>query len=476
MNLDSLDISEFHPYGDTIFMIGHDTHAAVKKDFWIVSFDGAKNWDTIIPPEPLANGYRIGFFGDEPKIWFIAQDSTIRFYTSADGKHYQKTEIGKDSTNTMGQLDNFFIDPHDPNHWFWIGHGNNYGGWHNRNLEQSFDRGQTWEFVKYPPFFSGKTQLELKFDSRQPGVWYLRIDVIEFIDEYEEVLRTNDNGKSFVNVKHWGTHYGIGGPDEVRKWWGYTGNDNWGWTHQIIYGPLIGLSTDSSLVPNNWLQKFHPFLPLANPSSGYLRRLFGYTEEGILYYPNNYLVFNSDPSKATVVELENKWDTISNNTKYMNSWIYQTEDDWKTWNTIWESGPMEYVSKTFLDEKTPALWAASILLLDSTYSSRYTSFLYKHTLKSSVASEKNIITNYLTAFPTPSNGNINVKLPEGSTRVISLTLLDVTGKSRSETSKDFFFSDGIIKWILPENISSGFYFLKIKTNFFTYLVKIVLQR
>ncbi len=473
-NLDSLKIYNFHASGDTIFMIGYDAHESLKSYFQIVSLNGGKDWDSVMLPRPI---FHWDTYPHEASICLInyVGDSLI-FYTSSDGKHFDSVQIGRDTSYNLGQYDKFFIDPHDRNHWLYIGTGG-VGPSLGSGLSQSFNAGHTWQPVRVPIAPAQKLYLELVFDIRRSGVWYVHVIAQGHLgfQDTSFVVRTTDNGQTFHGVKQWGTHYGIGAPGEVRRWWGYS--------NVALYGPEIGNEDDDVLLKYNWLLAFHPSLPLVEKKNGYQRWLNDGIEQfpgNSIYMPSNYHVFYSSPLTATIAEREIIWDTTSNKYKYAHCWVHQTEDDWKTWNTIWESQPFEWVELTYLDEKTPSLWAVTKFLTDTALPGnnpdRYTSYLYRRSLKLSVPFEKKIPNIFLIAFPTPSTGIVKVRMPSESSHVLSLVLCDVNGRNISELSNDFYFSQGIIEWTVPEQIPSGFYFLKIRTENSTYLVKIVLQR
>jgi hypothetical protein len=476
MDLDSLDIFEFHPYGDTIFMVGHDAHTAIQEDFRIVSFDGGKNWDTIIPPEINTSGgkYNLGFFPTEAKIWFINEDTTIRFYTSENGKSYQKIEVGKDSSNAMGGLGDFLIDPHDPNHWFWIG-VKSVMIYVNSGLAQSFNAGQTWHWENVPVIPAEKLNMELRFDSRREGVWYVHVIAKQHHTQSEldtdYVVRTTDNAIGFELVKKWGTHFGIGGFGEVRAWYvkpEYT-----------VYGPAIGNDTSDKFDTINWLALFHPSLPFTDYNSGYYRTLSEYKDISSEEYPSNFQYLFSDPLDQSIVEYETKFDPSTYFPNSFRSWVYHTTDDWKSKEILWDGIENLWVSQTFLDQKGNKLYAYVNSFKDSNITSNpryFKSFLYKYQLQKSAVGFQVIPNIPVFAFPMPSQGKIQIVLPEKELLSNAMSLYNTQGIEILNSINNFSFSQGIVEWSIPELVPSGLYFLKIRTDRKQYLVKVLLQR
>ncbi len=399
--LDSLTIDEFHAVGDTIFMFGYDNHVSVKRSFKVVSYDGGMSWDSVVIPPEITEIYQYGVFPTEAKIWLShIIDEKRRFYISKDGKNYEWFEIGKDTTAGLG-FSNFFIDPKDPNHWIVIG-SFKLGLSKNSRLSQSFDAGRNWKVVNVPTAPAEQLTFELVFDARRKGVWYVRVTAEPHIGQGTVLIeRTTNNGETFEEAKQWGTHYGIGYPGEVRRWWGYS--------ERSFYGPMIGNESDDVVDSINLLQKFHSQLPTTNPSNGYERWLSNPAKQftsNYLFHPSNYIVFQSDPQVGTIVEQEIQKDSFTNKEEYTHSWIHQTNDDWKTWNTVWESGPYEYADQTFLDQKRLTLWTVTRFLSDTALpgyiGDRYKSYLYKYSLTvSAVQPIENSPTVQLKVYPNP---------------------------------------------------------------------------
>lgn len=471
-DLDSLEVNILHAVDDTIFMFAADRHVSNKnKGVTLVSFDGGNSWDSVYkPPEVGEEQYAVGVFPNEAKIWFSKIiDSSRTFFISKNGKNYESFKIGIDTTYGLG-FEKFFIDPHNPDHWLIVG-SFSLATAKNSRLSQSFDGGRTWKVVKVPTATAEKLTFELVFDTRQKDTWYVREILQQHNPMYDTaiVYRTTDNGSSFTPVRQWGIHYSIGYPGEVRRWWGVPQAEN------MLFGPMIGEDTSEVLEKYNWLQMFHPQLPLPNRNENkyYGRELSNNKNQFFespwpFYFPSNYLYRRKKPHLATIVEHEFSWESGN---RYENSWIYQTYDDWKTWNTIWSSGPDQSVEQTFMDESEEVLWAISKTFTDTAVKT----YLYRRSIASTV-DYQGIQHILLISYPSPSTGIVNVKLPREFTDVSRISLFDALGNKLAVPIKNFLLDKSTLELVIPSSIPSGCYSLIIQTFDSVYSLKIILQR
>jgi len=473
-DLDSMIVEHYHSWNDTIFMSGRDVHSGVYRNFFLVSYTGGKDWDSAAYPRiNPSGGYSWGFYPNDGRYWVLYQDSVIRFYTSRDGKTFDSILIGKDTTSGMGGISGIYIDPHDANHIIFKG-SFSVAISSLDELFQSFDGGRSWEPVNVPLIPNERIYLDVAYNVRRSENWYVHVTEKAHHTEPEKdttyTVRTTDNGQTFEGGQPWATYYGIRDIHDLTYWKNET-------DYTISGLRKVNDSTnDSSSI--NLLSLFHPSFQTTNYNLGYWRTLSqnGGQEP---YFPTNFNFLSSDPLNSTLVEYELKWTVSTNIPIEYRTWVYQTFDDWKTWEIIWNNIEKYWVDQTFLDQKTNTLFA-TVNAYDSTgvtsHPQYFKSFLYKQILKkSSVNSNRNLKRSILSIFPCPAQQLINVQLPEDDADVISHSLSDVTGRTLLGI-KDFYLSQNILELVVPETVLDGIYILKIRTKHSVYTVKVVLKR
>jgi hypothetical protein len=470
-----MEVNQFHAWNDTVFLRGRDIHGGVYHDFFLVSYNGGKNWDSATYPKiNPSGGYFWGFYPNDGRYWVLYQDSITRFYTSRDGKNFDSIVIGKDTSEGMGGITGVYIDPLDATHIIFKGKFSEV----NISFEQlfqSFDGGRNWQYVDVPIVPNERIYLDVAFNIRRSGVWYAHVTEKAHHTEPDKdtiyTVRTTDNGETFEGGQPWAAQYGIGDSEEVRNWWGSS--------DQIINGTVIWQEIDSNRHYIDWLKMFHNDLPLSNPANGYYRGLTQYYQpfsNDYIYYPSNYLFFQRNPYISTIVEGEIKVDITADTIKHVSSWIYQTTDNWKTWNKIWESGPHESAERTFLDQGNNSLWTVTKFPYYGNWGNRYKSYLYKYHLILSIVKNNRYSEDLLKAFPSPAREIIKIRLPASAENVVALSLFDLLGRCITKHITDFFFNQSTLEWNIPNEVLSGCYVLKITTNNSIYSVKIILHR
>jgi hypothetical protein len=406
-------------------------------------------------------------------------DSTLRFYRTRDGKNYEKIVVGKDTAQAT-KAPYIYIDPYDADHWLGVV-GNSGGSASAAVLLQSFDAGRNWQSVDVPVIPAERSYIEVSYDNRRAQQWYVRVIAIQHHTSTEDtayVVRTTDNGQTFVRVPYWGKYFGIGDSEEARLW---VSN-----SYNTIAQTVVGGENNGVIDTTELLQRFHPDLPSGPFAAGYYRSLsyvkIEYNGHGSFYtyYPSNHNVLIGDPRNASTVEYELRFDPKTNIQKQITTWVYATSDDWLTFDTLWRNVQGYWVDQTFLDQSTNTLYAVvNEFPTDSLTSraNRFRGFLYRYVMKNqsqvkSAESER----PQLCVFPTPTSYSLHVQYQNLGGSIEALSMLDLFGHVRASTNSEFHYDHAAISWNVPSELPPGIYFLRVRTTVGEYFIKVILMR
>jgi hypothetical protein len=225
---------------------------------------------------------------------------------------------------------------------------------------------------------------------------------------------------------------------------------------------------------NDWLFIMDPSKPKSNNDSGYFRALFSYHEQ----------FKSSMPSHIFLPVIVNYKDQKIDNNIYLNTTLYSTIDNGKSWTFLNFLDEVPLLGRVHLDQGTNILWLQTI---DEKYESgQHQSYLKRSLWKlklpwgaSSVEDFKGDDDN-ISIYPNPAteyveirssyiNPTVNRRVDESSDIKIYNTLGEcvMTVETRHAVS---------LQRIDVSHLPSGVYFVKITTNNQIYFKKVMVFR
>jgi len=409
MKLDTLSGLFLHCHNDTCFIVASFAGSREIPFFHRLSTNGGDTW------EDLKEIYPLNFKMNSNALHrFTADMDEMQRYYEVSYDFYKTSERYK-AVNLFLDDKDLLESPIDTNTLISVHEGkqSTHMGYifHNTAAQISRNAGRNWEILDLYRYPLGYTVYTFNFDWSEKGHWFYKssdgYDDMDYQSQPDRYFETFDNGRTFREIKFDPSSqsninylFGIDGKKQLRK----EVRSNASGITIYTYDDAISQGTFI-----DWLYLIDPRKPKTNIDSGY-KRAFSFIE-GYNQYDN------SNFNNIFLPVYEHIGDILNNDYKLIR-YIYESQDNGKTWNLINYIGQNPYFKSSVLDQGTKTVW---IHVKDEPYQvgkhhAYYKGSLWKLKLPWGASSVENLKTeDGFSVYPNPARDYITItKTSEGS--------------------------------------------------------------
>lgn len=441
-SFDSVNVNLVHVRADTASLVISDLRQQRLFLYW--SPDGGATWDSTRLTTNLYGPF--GVFPRSNTMWFWALEGSWSLLTTSDGG---KTFVHHPVDSNTGfyyapEMRDMFVNPFDLNDLVVVTKSGS-GTEEFDAVYRSRDGGQTWP---KQPIMSGQYQIDVLFDQRQQGLWYVNKQGVTY--------RTNDNGNNFTPIGNsWGTYCGISAPGVFRNWWSIGS--------ELAITGVIDTKAEptpsDTVIKANWLSKMDSFLVENNKPGGHFHALS----------KENFSYGELSPQISCITNVHDRWNPTTDSVYQWQSFIFSTTNDGNTWNPLWT----EQHSAGFpaIDESTQHIWAISQDVVVTNFSviapPQYS--LWKRDVSTNVI--RNEFTDLpktvgiLSGFPAPMKKMMTLQYEIHKSGHTVISVCDFLGHAVEKIfDADEESGHHEITYVPPQDFVSGAYWLKLESK------------
>lgn len=492
MPIDSMStVTDFYAFNDTVyFRVGRYRDSLYEaKEYILFSSNGGTKWETLPTTFPEQNNYTVyrlhqdsvrkefSYLPLSGKLWLFAyrtSDSVYVFLTSDDFlKTVNEYPLPKDISAYLYKYRasgyEILVNPFDRNNLFLLLSENLNDFKYEDDMLRSRDGGRTWETTFTPKptevdIFEPARSYYILFNFRVPGSWMLYVTGSSNGSTNADYYITNDNGTSYspVYIPIDPKYFGIGDSADVRAY------REPGFISYSINSP-------QNIDTLSWVRDIYPdkYQYRDTNNYGYGLNIFN-TSYNQINVKFAYHFFENSPSTSLMGIGEGG---IIGGVPHATQWIFQTENDGKTWEKKWQSGPKSLHHISTLDQQLKVLWLVTDDTLTTATRKLKKYNLWKSQIKTKVKPDYITTDAPVVLFPNPAIDVLNIFISSKPQQHIIVEVFDVTCRVADRVyTGNLAKNEDCVEWIIPRGLASGVYVLRATIGEKTYCQKVIISR